>query len=236
MEEDSAPYEVLGITVGNQYRKVELEDALSRLLNTGWYEIANMQWVAHSGGGIKLIVNVKDATYGKVSSFQCINISPQLLTGAISETTRLRKRISPCLLPGCIQHEIMTTLQKCKEVSKRTLYDIQERIENWYHDKGYTYAKVKSFQNSEAGVLECHVDEGVITEVSVSCEDDWQQPTHCNTSTDIILERVPFAVSTLYRYSTNTISVFLHNVNPSERPNMGIKVLYGGVKYFVILS
>jgi outer membrane protein assembly factor BamA len=202
LEEDSAPYEVLGIMVGHQYRKVDLEDALSRLLSTGWYEIVNMQWVAHSRGGIILIVTVKDATYSKVSSFQCINISPRLLTGAISETTRLRKRIvSPCLLPGCIQQEITTTLQKCKEVSKSTLYDIQERIENWYHNKGYTYAKVKSFQNSEAGVLECHVDEGVITDVSVSCEDDWQQPTHCNTGT-------------LYRYSTHTISFFLHDINP----------------------
>lgn len=220
MEEDPAPYEVLGITVGDQYRKVDLEDALSRLLSTGWYEIANMRWVAHSGGDIKLIVTVKDAMFSAVSSFQCINISPQLITGAISETTRLRKRIvyPPCLLPGCIQQEITTMLQKCEEVSKSTLYDIQERIENWYHKKGYTYAKVKGFKNSEAGVLECHVDEGIITEVSMSCEDNWQQPTHCNTTTDIILERVPFAVGILCCYSIHTIFVFLqfytYNINP----------------------
>lgn len=184
LDEDFAPYDILGFTVGTRYRKSDIMKAKSHLLTTGWYKSVDVRWVADSEDAIKLVVLTEDAVY-RVSSFQCVNVSSQ----------RMKTAHPPCLLPKSIQCDITTMLRAKEKPSKQTLSEVQEKIERWYHDQGYVYANVKSFRNSEAGALECHVDEGIITSISVSCEDGTGQTTACHTNSDIMLESLPRAVS-----------------------------------------
>jgi outer membrane protein assembly factor BamA len=184
LDEDFAPYEVLGFTVGSRYSRSEIMEAESRLLATGWYKSVTMRWVAGSEDAIQLVVVTEDAVYSKVSSF---NVgSPSMHP--------------PCLLPRSIQTDVTTMLLAKENPSKQTLSDVQEKVERWYHDQGYVCAKVKGFQVSEAGALECHVDEGIVTSISVSCEDEAGQPTGCYTKKEIVLEALPKAVSPLHLF------------------------------------
>ncbi|KAG0599508.1 hypothetical protein M758_12G157500 [Ceratodon purpureus] len=184
LDEDFAPYEVLGFDVGTRYSKSDIMKARSRLLDTGWYKSVTIRWVADSEDAIKLVVLTEDAVYSEVSSFQCVNVSSRSIQAVHP----------PCLLPKSIQGDITTMLQAKERPTKQTLSDVQEKIEQWYHDQGYVCAKVKGFRSSEAGVLECHVDEGIITNISVSCEDETGHPIACHTNNDIILESLPKAV------------------------------------------
>lgn len=177
LDEDFAPYEVLGFTVGSRYSRSEIMEAESRLLATGWYKSVTMRWVAGSEDTIQLVVLTEDAGYNKLSSFN---------VGSPS-----------CLLPRSIQSDVTTMLQAKENPSKQTLSDVQEKVERWYHDQGYVCAKVTGFRISEAGALECHVDEGIVTSISVSCEDETGQPTGCYTKKEIVLDALPRAVSFL---------------------------------------
>ena len=186
LDEDFAPYEILGFAVGTRYTRSDVMKAESELMATGWYTSVNVRWVADSEDAIKLVVLTEDAVYNRVSSFQCMNALDSRSVGEV---------YPPCLLPKGIQRDITTMLQAQEKPSRQTLRDIQEKVERWYHNQGYLYAKVKGFRNSEAGALECHVDEGIITNISVICEDEAGQPAACHTSEDIILETLPRAVS-----------------------------------------
>lgn len=185
--EDFAPYEILGFTPGTRLRKSDIMEAKSQLLATGWYRTVNISWVAQSGDAIKLVVLTEDAVYNNLSSFQCVNVQP------------LGSDFSPrCLLPQSIQRKITAMLQSKETATKQTLSDIQENIESWYYTQGYVYAKVKGFRTSETGVLECNVDEGIVSQISVSCEDEAGQPVACYTNNEIVLESLPEAVSELF--------------------------------------
>lgn len=184
LEDDFAPYQILGFTRGTRLTKSDITEAKAKLMATGWYKTVNINWVATSEDAIKLVVLTETATYSNLSSFQCIN----------------GVRNNRCLLPKSIQRDITTLLQQRKEkTTKQTLSDIQNRVESWYHNQGYVFAKVKGFRASEStGVLECDVDEGVISRISVSCEDGAGQPVGCYTNNEIISESLPEAVSELF--------------------------------------
>lgn len=201
-DEEFALREILGISPGGCYSKKDLEDAVSRLVNTGWYRHVCMRFVAHPGGALTLTVFTEDASYSGISSFQFINVRPES-HGIVYNIARkreggvLRHKIpfsARSLLPKSIQTEISRMLQTSGKVSQTTLRFIQERIENWYHSHGYVYAKVTNFRNSSTGALQSHVTEGNITQLSVSCEDEFGQCMQCHTNTDVIVGKLPLAV------------------------------------------
>jgi len=187
LEDDFAPSQILGFTRGTHLTKSDITEAKAKLMATGWYKAVNIHWVATSEDAIKLVIQTETAIYPNLSSFQCMN-GVQL------------RGTNRCLLPKSIQRDITTMLQrKEKATTKQTLSDIQNRVESWYHNQGYVFAKVKGFRASEStGVLECEVDEGMISRISVSCEDEAGQPIACYTSNEIISESLPKAVSELF--------------------------------------
>jgi len=184
LEEDFALYEILGFAPGTRLRKSDIMEAKSKLMATGWYKTVYIRWVAGSGDALKLVVLTEDAVYNNLSSFQSIN--------------GVHPWGNECLLPKSVQRDITTILQRTEKATKQTLSDIQDRVESWYYNQGYIYAKVKGFRTSETGVLECNVDEGIISQISVSCEDEAGQPIACYTNNEIILESLPKAVSELF--------------------------------------
>lgn len=185
LEDDFAPYQILGFPPGTRLTKSDITEAKAKLMATGWYKTVNIHWVATSADAIKLVVLTETAIYPNLSSFQCIN--------------GVQLRGNQCLLPKSIQRDITAMLQRKEKATKQTLSDIQNRVESWYHNQGYVFAKVKGFRTSElTGVLECEVDEGVISRISVSCEDETGQPKACYTNNEIISESLPEAVSELF--------------------------------------
>lgn len=195
LDEDFSAYEILGFEADRKYSKWEVMEATSRLLATGWYKSVDMLWEADSKDAIKLVVLTEDAICSEISSFQCVNASSQLKKSVCSQSNYLSSEFSPpCILSDSVQRDINTMLQTEEKPSRQTLNDIQDKVESWYRNQGYVLAKVKGFRTSEAGVLECHVDEGIITQISMSCEDEMAQPVVCFTNKDIILENLPKAV------------------------------------------
>ena len=202
-DEEFALREILGITSGGCYYKKDLEDAVSRLFDTGWYRHVCMRFVAQPGGTLTLTVVTEDASYSGISSFQFINVRPEShgihynFAQKREEGGVLCHKIpfsARSLLPKSIQTEISGMLQTTGKVPQTTLRFIQESIENWYHSRGYVYAKVTNFRNSNGGALQCHVAEGNITQLSVLCEDEFGQCMQCHTNTDVIVGKLPLAV------------------------------------------
>jgi outer membrane protein assembly factor BamA len=167
--------EFLGFMPGTRVNKSDIMEAKKQLMATGWYKAVNVRWIAESEDAIKLIFITEDAVYNNSSLFRCV-----------SEDNK-------CVLPRAIQRDITSMLRREENVPKQTLSDIQDRIEGWYRDEGYVYAKVKGFRTSESGVLECNVDEGRISRISISCEDEAGQPAACYTDKEILLESLPSA-------------------------------------------
>ena len=77
---------------------------------------------------------------------------------------------------------------------------IRDKVQKWYHDKGYVCAQVLNFGQLNTKELVCEVDEGDITQVVVQFQDKLGNLCEGNTQDGVIKRRVPKQVSVARDY------------------------------------
>nr|GEY51550.1 protein TOC75-3, chloroplastic [Tanacetum cinerariifolium] len=131
-----------------------------------------------------------ESTWKKADRFKCISVSllPEFEYVEIdenmsdnekgvckrmhdSEYMKYIKKLKACILSSDVENEIMKMMSEQDKVNSKLLWRIRERVEKWYHDKGYVLAEVVNFGNLGTKEVVCEVAEGDITGIAGQFQD-----------------------------------------------------------------
>lgn len=207
---DDAFRKMLNIFPGRVYTKAQLNKELDGLAMSGMFVNVDLEGKTNPDGTVGITILFNESTWKRAESFRCISVGmlPQSkgieLDPDMTEKEKVKtyllqekeykKRINnarPCMLPKAVDMEIMEMMDEHKALSARLLQKIRDKVQSWYHDRGYACAQVVNFGNLNTKEVVCEVAEGDISELTIQFLDKLGNVVEGNTQIPIITREIP---------------------------------------------
>ncbi|GJP29807.1 hypothetical protein CLOM_g19880 [Closterium sp. NIES-68] len=171
-------YDAFAVQPGDVFVRRDVEDAVQHLLSLGWFSHVEVSCRPQRSGWTYLQLTIKDMHYPPATIAKCVNVGVSAQEGAGGGEGGAAAR--KCLLPESEERELSRWLSRQgPSLSQPLLQQLAARIEEWYAQKGYVLARVRSFVppgkggagaeggRGGGGEVVCHVVEGDVTRVQV---------------------------------------------------------------------
>ncbi|CAH8306321.1 unnamed protein product [Eruca vesicaria subsp. sativa] len=224
--------EMVPIHPGEAYTKAQLQKELKALASSGMFEKVDLLGNTKPDGTLGLTISFVESMWKSAERFRCINVGLltqpkpiatdadmtdremiEHLRSQEKEYKRMIGKARPCILPGQVQREVMLMLKDQGKLSARLLRRLGDRVEKWYHDNGYGFARVVNFGNLNSKELVCEVVEGDITRVVIQFRDKLGNVVEGNTQLPVIHREIPKQLRPGHVHNMNAANQALNNIN-----------------------
>ncbi|RDX99428.1 Protein TOC75, chloroplastic, partial [Mucuna pruriens] len=220
LRSDDSFVEMVTLRSGGVYTKAQLQKEVETMVSCGMFEKIEMAGKTNADGSISLTISFTETKWPTVERFRCINVGlmegkkkveidpdatdKERLEHYLKQERDYKRRIEnsrPCLLPASVQAEIAAMLRNQGTLGARLVHRIRDHVEKWYHDEGYSCARVATIKSFESEEIVCEVLEGDITKLSIKFLDKLGNVVEGNTQIPIVQREIPRHLHPGYIYN-----------------------------------